>query len=44
MGDKDVIKQLGEKVREALSFQARVKEVSAAAVKEVEEEERQEQD
>mgnify|MGYP000123259976 CR=1 FL=1 len=40
MGDKDTIKQLGERIRKAVGFQDKVKQVSAAAVKEVEEEER----
>ncbi len=43
MGDKDAIRLLQEKVKKALGFQERVKEESAAAVKEVEERERQEQ-
>ncbi|KKM27182.1 hypothetical protein LCGC14_1577250 [marine sediment metagenome] len=32
MGDKDAIKQLQEKIRKAVGFQEKVKEVSAAAV------------
>ena len=43
MGDKDAIKQLGEKVRKALNFQERVKEEAASAALEKEERERQEQ-
>ena len=42
MGDKDAIKQLQEKIRKAVGFQEKVKEVSAAAVAEVEESEREE--
>jgi len=43
MGDKDAIKQLGERIKKTLAWQDRVKEESAATAKEVEERERQEQ-
>ena len=43
MGDKDIVKLVGERVKKSLAWQERVKAESIAAAKEVEEQERQEQ-